>query len=647
MLPDSWRRRSAVAAVLLVVTMLSAGDLVEVIPHFADFVASPLFPFFHETHDLLALIVALYAAHKLKPAVGVWAVTWFLALHVPYTYLTFPHEMPEIVRLALFGFAAFVGIRIIAVRHHLEERLRELATDLETQRAAQRHRADELDALRTTVTDVLAEMELSQLLPAILRRAIALLDATGGDLGLYEVVNREILIVASHNMGRDFTGTRMQSGEGTMGKVAESGEPLIVQDYATWEGRSPQYADGPWHAVMATPLLAGGQLVGVIGIVDVRPGRRFTAADLRLLNLFAQQAVLALERARLLEAEHVQAQRQAALVRLSAELAAALDEADICRRVVTGLQTTLGYAHVGLFLLDESTGDRVLPEGASTGWPDAPTNWRIPAGQGLSEPALLTGQLHYTPDVTRDPRYIAGVGAGAEVDVPVWIGDKVGGVLVVESAQPNAFVQGDFEVLTAAANQAGLAIKQARLFAEVQRLAVTDGLTGLHNRRHFSELAEDEFDRARRYGRPLSAVMLDMDHFKQVNDTHGHAVGDQVLRTVAQRCRENLRDIDLLGRYGGEEFVVLLPESKLGGARHAAERLRRCVAGSPVETEHGPLAITISLGIALLTDDCPKLAALLDRADAAMYAAKQAGRNRVGVGGNNRRFTRRSEGSDE
>ncbi len=215
--------------------------------------------------------------------------------------------------------------------------------------------------------------------------------------------------------------------------------------------------------------------------------------------------------------------------------------------------------------------------------------------------------------------------------VPICLHDQVLGLLRLDSDTPGRFSVEDAERLQPLANAAAIALQNARLFGEVQRLATTDGLTGIYNRRHFFELAESELNRARRFGHPVSAIMLDIDHFKQVNDTYGHAVGDQVLRVVAKRCGESIRDIDVLGRYGGEEFAVILPSTDLPGARTMAERLRRSVADAPVPTDKGDLTVTISLGVASNAQDDGDVAALLNRADAAMYAAKQAGRNRVAV----------------
>jgi diguanylate cyclase (GGDEF)-like protein len=175
----------------------------------------------------------------------------------------------------------------------------------------------------------------------------------------------------------------------------------------------------------------------------------------------------------------------------------------------------------------------------------------------------------------------------------------------------------------------GLAVSNARNYKKIQYLAETDELTGANNRRHFFALGEHELKVAQRYGHSLSALMLDIDHFKTINDTYGHAIGDVILRTVARRCRQNIRDVDILGRYGGEEFAILLPETDLPAARQTAERLRQSVAETPVPTERGDIAVTISLGVARATESTSDVAALLDRADAALYAAKRAGRNCV------------------
>lgn len=164
---------------------------------------------------------------------------------------------------------------------------------------------------------------------------------------------------------------------------------------------------------------------------------------------------------------------------------------------------------------------------------------------------------------------------------------------------------------------------------EVQRLAITDSLTGLHNRRHLLELARHELQRARRYRLPMSVFMLDIDEFKRVNDTYGHAIGDQVLQGVAECCRQELRGVDVLGRYGGDEFAAVLPETGLPAACQVAERLRKSIAQRPLDTKAGQVTVTVSLGVAVLDDEHLAPETLLDHADQALYVAKQSGRNRV------------------
>lgn len=166
--------------------------------------------------------------------------------------------------------------------------------------------------------------------------------------------------------------------------------------------------------------------------------------------------------------------------------------------------------------------------------------------------------------------------------------------------------------------------------AALQRAATIDDLTGVANRRHILNAALEELQRAHRYRRPLSLLMLDLDHFKQVNDQYGHAVGDRALRTFAGVCRMIVRNADLIGRLGGEEFVVLLPETQLPAAVDAAQRLRAAIAAVPLlpEREDSP-TITVSIGVATTGDGQETLHELLVRADRQLYRCKEGGRNRV------------------
>ena len=165
---------------------------------------------------------------------------------------------------------------------------------------------------------------------------------------------------------------------------------------------------------------------------------------------------------------------------------------------------------------------------------------------------------------------------------------------------------------------------------QLNYFATIDPLTNTFNRRHFLELSERKIKRTQTSNGHASFLLFDIDHFKKINDEHGHIIGDQVLHGIAQTCMNNLRPDDILGRFGGEEFVILLPETKLEDAKNIAERLRQLIAGTPIKTEIGPVRTTISIGIAIKEKTASiSIDQLLSRADRAMYSAKQAGRNRV------------------
>jgi diguanylate cyclase (GGDEF)-like protein len=189
----------------------------------------------------------------------------------------------------------------------------------------------------------------------------------------------------------------------------------------------------------------------------------------------------------------------------------------------------------------------------------------------------------------------------------------------------------DLPIMSIFAKQIGVSLERARLFQEVQSLALTDPLTGLQNRRSLFELGRVEFSRARRMNRPFCCMMLDVDHFKLINDNYGHPIGDQVLQEFATRCKNSVRAIDLIGRYGGEELIILLPETDRETALQVAERLRFSIEEAPIKVSNGEVHVTVSVGVAAKDEHTTDLETLIARSDQAMYIAKHKGRNCVAM----------------
>lgn len=303
------------------------------------------------------------------------------------------------------------------------------------------------------------------------------------------------------------------------------------------------------------------------------------------------------------------------------------DERAIAEQLIDALVNFVQYDRA-LFYMEDNDGYRLL---ASRGiaqeeldrlerWPLEHSRIMLALRQGR-KPQLLDPAYAATLDGEEEPRrrYLA-------VPLPSASG---GFRLLLAGHAGLAIEQQGMDIASAMAKQISVALDNAQLIHELENLATTDSLTRLHNRRHFLERAEAEFERSRRYQRPLSVFLLDADHFKQVNDTYGHETGDQVLRLLASICRQNLRQLDVIGRYGGEEFVVFLPETSMAKAMEVAERLRAGVEEINLDGPDGAIKVTVSIGVATATSQTDSIAALINDADRALYEAKRGGRNKV------------------
>ena len=343
------------------------------------------------------------------------------------------------------------------------------------------------------------------------------------------------------------------------------------------------------------------------------------------------------------ERERLIPQLQAALGRTealyqSARSLSVIDNlTDLLQTVVDNTGAALIANHMTLVIMDWTTQqiEHVVVHGPES---SHMLNITIPElNEGLTGWVLRTLRPALSPKGVPDARESKIVqrqrveaGYGSVMVTPlIYRGAVLGTITAARTIEEPDFSMADLELMVAITNQAAIAIANAKLFLEVQHMAMTDGLTKLYNRRGFFEVGQHAVERAQRKIGSLVALLLDVDHFKKINDTYGHAVGDQVLISLADRCPEQLRKMDVVGRYGGEEFAVLLTDTDFLMGKAVAERLRAVVASTPIQTLAGPVRITISIGVARWDDELVDLATLLDRADQALYEAKAAGRNRV------------------
>ena len=464
---------------------------------------------------------------------------------------------------------------------------------------------------------------------ALLKKSLSLqtcallwLDESGDKLKV-----KELCTEAAH-----FIEEPIPARTGVLGAIMKEARPFVLG--APKPSLLPYYA-GPVEvsAFMGVPVHEGRILRGVL-VADRKIDLPFTELDADVLTSASAQVVSVVQSERVFQAVERSKHEHERFYRASSELNRALTLAEVYDAAIAGARGVCDFDFAAI-----ATYDAVR---------QAHTIRRV-VGPWAEN---LDGTTHRDPTsmvsiVVKNKLALPAAGEWRERDVPLFshpmrvrdlesllvlpllVKDEVVGTFTVAARRAFAFPTDRREMLGVIANQVAISLQNARMYQALEEQATTDGLTGLVNHRTFQERFSAMLGRADRHKFPVSMILTDIDHFKKVNDTHGHPVGDEVLRRVAAILGASARKIDIVARYGGEEFAIVLEATDRAGARQLAERIRGDVAQQAFQSSKGTFQVTLSLGVASYPDDAPAKDVIIARADESLYAAKHGGRNRT------------------
>src|SRR5215469_10073123 len=380
----------------------------------------------------------------------------------------------------------------------------------------------------------------------------------------------------------------------------------------------------PAKCFCGAPILLGGKPAGAMVAMNSEREYAFQQRDLEVMQTAAGQLSVAVENARLFTEELRRSRQLSFLNSISRTAISSEDAEQMLADIVAEIQKNFRFDHIGIGILDYVTKEiEIKAEAGSTAQAKGK---RIPLGTGVvgrvarsNERALVQkADEGHLPGILPESR--------AVLCIPITYGESLLGVLNVESREDNAFSTQDVLIMGTLADLLATALHNAFIFQKLQQQSITDGLTGVKTRRFFWEALSSEWKRASRSGRPFSVVLIALDKYKQVNDSQGHLEGDLVLARVGRLVEQKCRQSNVVARYGGDEYIILMPETGIEQAQILAERLRLWVATDPMLAEH---KITGSFGVASFPVHGFSVEDIIRVADAGMYASKREGGNRV------------------
>jgi diguanylate cyclase (GGDEF)-like protein len=385
---------------------------------------------------------------------------------------------------------------------------------------------------------------------------------------------------------------------------------------------------GTW-SMLAVPMLGDGEIPGVICLLAPAP-RRFDDDAVRLVQALSYQAVVAIDNARLIGARDTLVEDLAALLDMSQATSLAQDELSLAQGLAAKMRAAsrmdaciISRWQSDTTLLASLAVDGIVDAGGITDIADFPTTWSV---LRTGQPCVI--QTAAADDAVAEARALAEMGGQTLLMLPLAVGGRTIGLIeLISLSHGRQFTAEEMNVYQTMASTAAAGLENARLLEQLRQAADIDQLTGAHNHRYLQDRLRQEVARAARNHSPLSVLMLDLDEFKPINDRFGHADGDRVLRNVAGTLRSAVRASDIVARYGGDEFVIVMPDTSADRAQEVARRVIMGIRERRHELTDGSLArVGVSAGLAVYPDNGRTAPELLQAADGAMYAAKRSRR---------------------
>jgi diguanylate cyclase (GGDEF)-like protein len=598
---------------------------------------------------LCALLTPRAAALCVAMAAGLEGLGQLGALVSGAPGLTVAAALTHVAMYVAFGALSRVvyGAELIERRRrHKQEVAREREALLREAREFRLIHAGKLDADASAERERVEELVMRDAVEAVHQSTYVSLRLLKGSLGCHTCVllwmdtRGESLSIKELVSDSDhlYEGA-LEPARGVLGGITRRREAVILADLR--EGfRGLCYYKGQERVkhFLGVPVLESGHLRGIL-CVDRVTDRAFTHRDVELVEEAAEYILRATQNERLFAQVEKARAELARFFEATRRLNHVLTPQDAYTVALELVSDAVPVELIALTMFDRSSNTHTIMRVAGVLGDKLEADRTFKANSGLV--SMVVKNRHYlpyggqareqTPVIFEESNCVDGL--KSLLVMPLVVQDQVIGTLVLGHRQPGQYTQERREVLEVVCTQVAITLQNANLYAQMEDLATKDALTGLANRRTFMMRMDEALARHKRTQRAFAVVISDIDHFKSVNDTYGHPMGDEVLRQVAACFKKTLRETDFPARYGGEEFVIVLEETDEQGALVITNRLREEISKLVFQTEKGPLKVTISMGVSLYPAHGQDRQQLIDLADQALYVSKKGGRNRVTLAG--------------